>query len=102
MSGDNPEELINSLKETIGKVLQSPVAFKQLGIPDLVRVSPEIFEEMQKGGPSPVPSIPFLTIERDDTLTGEQWELGPKRPSEAQPSAGDAVAPATSGNVIAL
>lgn len=92
MSGNNPEDLVKNLTDTFAKLLQTPGTLKQLGIPDYVRVSPKVWDEINhQTDPSSLPPLPFgLRVELDPDLTGDQWELGPRRPSEAQPSEGNA------------
>jgi hypothetical protein len=96
MSENNFEHLVNSLKENVTQLLSMPGGLAHLGIPDMVRVSPTIWQGIQKQTSEVQSKFPSgLRVELDPDLTGEQWELGPKRPSEAQPSEGDAGGPAT-------
>lgn len=96
MSGNDFDNLINSLKENVSQLLGMPGGLAQLGIPDMVRVSPTVWEGIQTQTLNPDTKFPSgLRVELDTDLTGEQWELGPKRPSEAQPSEGDAGGTAT-------
>jgi hypothetical protein len=94
MSQDNFADLLNNLAANFKKVLETPDVLQKLGIPDVVRVSPAAYAEMQAGGSRPE-DLPWgLKIIPDPDLQGEKWELGPK-PAASAASEPEAKGPAT-------
>lgn len=83
MSDNNFEEILGSLSSNFEKLLGEPDLLKKLSIPDVIRVSPAAYAEMQAGGAQPK-NLPWgLKIIPDPDLHGEKWELGPKPAASA-------------------
>jgi hypothetical protein len=93
VSTDKFGDDLGKFQESLAGLLQSPDILKNLGIPDIVRVSPSAYAEMQAGGSRPE-DLPWgLKIEPDPDLKGEMWELGPKPAASA--ASAQAEGPAT-------
>jgi hypothetical protein len=77
MSANNFADMINTITSNLGQMLSDPDILKKVGMSDIVRVSPSVYEEIKAGGAAPS-NLPFgLKVVVDEDLKGEKWELGP-------------------------
>lgn len=71
-------------RETVEKLQQSPDFLKLIEVPDTIRISQQAWDQMNN---STLPPLPFgIKVEVDPDLKDNEFKLGAKPPSEAQPS----------------
>jgi hypothetical protein len=94
MNQNNFADMVSAITTNLGQMLSDPDILKKVGMSDIVRVSPSVYEEIKAGGAAPS-NLPFgLKVVVDEDLQGEKWELGPK-PAASAASEPQAKGPAT-------
>jgi hypothetical protein len=86
--------MVKAITSGLEQMLTNPNILREMGMSNIVRVSPSVYEEIKAGGQAPS-DLPFgLKVEVDPDLKGEKWELGPK-PAASAASEPQAEGPAT-------